>query len=107
MCDSSLNKAMKSTSTKDLEQAIMDSTLPKNEREWWAKQRIEDLQAALAAMTQERDEARKSNATTFEAVVVVENLQRQLVATQARVTELEKALMASDAKRIYEDTVPQ
>ena len=31
------------TDPKELERQILDSNVPKNEREWWAKRRIEDL----------------------------------------------------------------
>lgn len=36
-----------STPKEELERQIMDSTLPKNEREWWAKREIERLRSAL------------------------------------------------------------
>jgi hypothetical protein len=39
----------------DLRQQILDSRVPKNEREWWASREIEKLERALAA---EREKVR-------------------------------------------------
>jgi hypothetical protein len=39
----------------DLRQQILDSRVPKNEREWWASREIEKLERELAAAKAERD----------------------------------------------------
>ena len=40
-----VNKAYQATPAATLEQQIMDPNFPKNEREWWAADRIEQLEA--------------------------------------------------------------
>lgn len=40
---SSKFKPCKATNPSELQRQIMSSNVPKNEREWWAKRRIEDL----------------------------------------------------------------
>ena len=42
-----VNKAHQATPAATLEQQIMDPNFPKNEREWWAADRIAQLEAAL------------------------------------------------------------
>ena len=42
-----VNKEYQATPAATLEQQIMDPNFPKNEREWWAAARIEQLEAAL------------------------------------------------------------
>jgi hypothetical protein len=42
-----VNKAYQATPATTLEQQIMDPNFPKNEREWWAADRIAQLEAAL------------------------------------------------------------
>lgn len=42
-----VNKEYQATPATTLEQQIMDPNFPKNEREWWAADRIEQLEAAL------------------------------------------------------------
>ena len=44
---SDIEKAYQATPAATLEQQIMDPNFPKNEREWWAAARIEQLEAAL------------------------------------------------------------
>lgn len=51
-----VNKAYQATPATTLEQQIMDPNFPKNEREWWAADRIAQLEAALRAVTQEAAE---------------------------------------------------
>jgi len=41
----------KATDSKELERQIMSTNVPKNEREWWAKKRIEELQDFAIWMT--------------------------------------------------------
>lgn len=41
------DKAKQATDPIDLERQIMDSNIPKNEREWWAAREIEKLRAAV------------------------------------------------------------
>ena len=41
----------RATDPKELERQIMDASVPKNEREWWAKHRIEELQDFCIWMT--------------------------------------------------------
>ena len=48
-----LNKEYQATPAATLEQQIMNPNFPKNEREWWAAARIEQLEAALRDMAQE------------------------------------------------------
>ena len=45
-----VNKAYQATPDITLEQQIMDPNFPKNEREWWAAERIAQLEAALRAV---------------------------------------------------------
>ena len=47
---SDIEKAYQATPAATLEQQIMDPNFPKNEREWWAADRIEQLEAALRAV---------------------------------------------------------
>ena len=42
-----VNKEYQATPAATLEQQIMNPNFPKNEREWWAAARIEQLEAAL------------------------------------------------------------
>lgn len=42
-----VNKAHQATPAATLEQQIMDPNFPKNEREWWAAARIQQLETAL------------------------------------------------------------
>ncbi len=42
-----VNKEYQATFAATLKQQIMDPNFPKNEREWWAADRIEQLEAAL------------------------------------------------------------
>ena len=42
---SDIEKAYQATPAATLEQQIMDPNFPKNEREWWAADRIEQLEA--------------------------------------------------------------
>ena len=43
------DKPCQATLSVDLRQQIMDSRVPKNEREWWASRMIEKLERELAA----------------------------------------------------------
>ena len=45
----------KATPREELRNQIMSSIIPKNEREWWAKRTIEQLERELNALTKERD----------------------------------------------------
>ena len=45
-----VNKAYQAAPAATLEQQIMDPNFPKNEREWWAADRIAQLEAALRAV---------------------------------------------------------
>lgn len=49
------DKPCQATPSADLRQQIMDSRVPKNEREWWASRTIEKLETELAAARSERD----------------------------------------------------
>jgi hypothetical protein len=50
----------------DLRQQILDSRVPKNEREWWASREIEKLERELANAKKECEELRSVNATGAE-----------------------------------------
>jgi len=45
------DRPCQATDPKELERQIMNSSVAKNEREWWAKQRIEELQDFAIWMT--------------------------------------------------------
>ena len=45
------------TPSADLRQQIMDSRVPKNEREWWAQRTIEKLETELASMKARAEKA--------------------------------------------------
>ncbi|MFW5794550.1 MAG: hypothetical protein ACOCV1_03595 [Bacillota bacterium] len=45
------NQPCQATDPKELEKQILSSNIYKNEREWWAKQRIEDLMDFCIWMT--------------------------------------------------------
>ena len=45
-----VNKEYQATPSATLEQQIMDPNFPKNDREWWAADRIAQLEAALLEM---------------------------------------------------------
>ena len=45
------DKPCQATDPKELENQILSSNVPKNEREWWAKQRIEELMDFCVWMT--------------------------------------------------------
>jgi len=49
------DKPCQATPAGDLRQQILDSRVPKNEREWWASRTIEKLETELAAAQSERD----------------------------------------------------
>lgn len=57
------DKPCKSTPTKDLEDRIMNPNIPKSEAEWWAKNKIEELQwkitERLSLIAPELEKARK------------------------------------------------
>jgi hypothetical protein len=54
------------TPSGDLRQQILDSRVPKNEREWWAAREIEKLERELAAAKGECEELFSVNATGAE-----------------------------------------
>ena len=56
-----VNKAYQATPNATLRDQIMDPNFPKNEREWWAAARIEQLEAAL----REIDHARYTGRNTI------------------------------------------
>jgi len=45
------NTLCRATDQKELEEQIMSASVPKTEREWWAKRRIEELQDFAIWMT--------------------------------------------------------
>ena len=51
------DKPCQATPSANLRQQIMDSRVPKNEREWWAQRTIERLETELAAMQARAEKA--------------------------------------------------
>jgi len=51
-------KTGQATSSEQLEKEIMDSCIPKNEREWWAKRKIESLITKIEQSKKENQEIR-------------------------------------------------
>lgn len=49
----------KATDPCELERRILDPNIAKGEAEWWASRRIADLEATIAELTAQRDEAMK------------------------------------------------
>lgn len=47
----------KATDPCELERRILDPNIAKGEAEWWASRRIADLEATIAELTAQRDEA--------------------------------------------------
>ena len=64
-----LNKEYQATPAATLEQQIMDPNFPKNEREWWAAARIEQLEGALREIAGRRDYQLPSAATIARAAL--------------------------------------
>ena len=54
-----VNKEYQATPSATLEQQIMDPNFPKNEREWWAADRIAQLEAALLELLEADDNLRE------------------------------------------------
>ena len=64
-----VNKAYQATPATTLEQQIMDPNFPKNEREWWAADRIAQLEAALREIsTYEIEDGCPCNACQHSAI---------------------------------------
>jgi predicted nucleic acid-binding Zn-ribbon protein len=91
-----------------LQAQIMDSCIPKNEREWWAMREIERLRTQLSAAEERETEHQK----TFERhAEIIGEQDRQIVAVEAQCAAMAEAVRGiaadlEDAAVIYRNTDP-
>jgi chromosome segregation ATPase len=83
------------TPTGDLRQQILDSRVPKNEREWWASREIEKLERELTAASQAYECAMAIHGTVMEER---DRLAAELAAAKAECERSKFALVEWEAK---------
>lgn len=96
--DTNCPKAYQATAPRTLEQQIMDNTVPKNEREWWAAREIERLRAEVDALQAKIDALMLEycpEEMTPEQVAAYEAAQRPV--DEAQIARIDSAMKGEQA----------
>lgn len=92
------DKCCAATPSGDLLRDLMDSNIPKSEREWFAKGHIESLQSQLAAANERADDAQRK----YETAVSMLNVEYELAEGLQKIVDAATDLLRSHAQFIQE-----
>lgn len=95
-----MNDAKQATPPDELERQICNSTVPKNEREWWAYHEIERLRARITELEAELERVKRAaingmNAATAHGHGLVEQAARLRAESNPDALESERAMNAA------------